>query len=92
MSMASRQAGMSGAKYSRLDADISSMQRNSSTYCDEPEDIADYNSWLANFDLSVRKADIDKLVESNAFMSELQSRIVPLIVQYDVFWTRYFYQ
>ena len=32
----------STAKYSRLEAEISAMQRNSSTYCDEPEDCADY--------------------------------------------------
>jgi len=25
-------------------------------------------------------------------MAELQSRIVPLIVEYNVFWTRYFYR
>ena len=35
-------ASGSSAKYSRLEAEISAMQRNSSTYCDEPEDSADY--------------------------------------------------
>eukprot|EP00884_Botryococcus_braunii_P018124 jgi/Botrbrau1/4996/Bobra.0396s0022.1 len=88
---ANRQSA-STAKYSRLDADISAMQRNSSTYCDEPEDTTDYTAWLVTFDLSSKRNDIEQLTASNAFMSELQSRIVPLIVQYDVFWTRYFYQ
>ena len=42
----------SSAKYSRLEAEISAMQRNSSTYCDEPEDSADYRvsalaQWLS---------------------------------------------
>ena len=68
------------------------MQRNSSTYCDEPEDRADYEAWLAGFDLGAKTGDIDEIVRSNAFMAELQARIVPLIVQYDAFWTRYFYQ
>ena len=68
------------------------MQRNSSTYCDEPEDAADYAAWLAAFDLAARKPDIDAIIADNAFMAELQARIVPLIVQYDEFWTRYFYQ
>ncbi len=36
--------------------------------------------------------DIEAITRDNTFMAELQSRIVPLIVQYDVFWTRYFYQ
>lgn len=68
------------------------MQRNSGTYCDEPEDAADYAAWLADFDLAARKKDIDEITAGNAFMAELQARIVPLIVRYDVFWTRYFYQ
>ncbi|CAL8468843.1 g8384 [Coccomyxa elongata] len=80
------------AKYSRLDAEVSAMQRNSSTYCDEPADAADYAAWLAGFDLAARKPDIDAIVADNAFMAELQARIVPLIVQYEEFWTRYFYQ
>lgn len=85
-------AGGGGAKYSRLDAEVSAMQRNSSTYCDEPEDAADYAAWLAAFDLTARKPDIDAIIAENAFMAELQARIVPLIVQYEEFWTRYFYQ
>lgn len=85
-------AGGGSAKYSRLDAEVSAMQRNSSTYCDEPADAADYAAWLAGFDLAARKPDIDAIVADNAFMAELQARIVPLIVQYEEFWTRYFYQ
>lgn len=38
--------GTTGAKYSRLDSDIAAMQRDSSTYCDEPADTEAYNAWL----------------------------------------------
>ena len=41
-----RQANLDGPKYSRLDADISAMQRSSSTYCDQPEDSLDFEAWL----------------------------------------------
>lgn len=37
---------MDGPKYSRLEADISAMQRSSSTYCDQPEDGPDFGAWL----------------------------------------------
>lgn len=47
---------------------------------------------MQSFDLESRKADIDLVIRENAFMAELQSRIVPVIVQYETFWTRYFYQ
>lgn len=48
------------------------MQRDSSTYCDEPEDEEDYAAWLATFDLAARRPDIDALIASNTFMAELQ--------------------
>ena len=47
---------------------------------------------LQDFDLEGRTEDIEAITRDNTFMAELQSRIVPLIVQHDVFWTRYFYQ
>ena len=49
-------------------------------------------AWLDTFDLAAKKPDIDGIIAENAFMAELQARIVPLIVQYNDFWTRYFYQ
>ena len=83
---------LSKGKYSRLDADISSMQRDSATYCDEPADTADYQAWRSNFDLASYKPAVAQLITDNAFMAELQARIVPVIVEYDAFWTRYFYR
>lgn len=63
-----------GARYSRFDADVAAMQRDSSTYCDEPEDEDDFTAWLGGFDLAGRKPDIDRLIAENTFMSELQVR------------------
>lgn len=83
---------VSNTKFSRFEADVNAMQRDSSTYCDEPEDEDDYVAWLASFDLEVRRPDVDALIASNTFMAELQARIVPVIVEYDAFWTRYFYR
>ncbi|DBA67016.1 TPA: hypothetical protein ACH3X2_002123 [Trebouxia sp. C0005] len=83
---------LSKGKYSRLEADISSMQRDSATYCDEPADMADYQAWRSKFDLASFKPAVDDLTADNAFMAELQARIVPVIVDYQAFWTRYFYR
>ena len=38
------------------------MQRDSGTYCDEPEDQEDFGRFKQGFDLSAKKADIDDLV------------------------------
>lgn len=83
---------LSKGKYSRLEADISSMQRDSATYCDEPADTSDYQAWRTKFDLASYKPAVDELTADNAFMAELQARIVPVIVDYQAFWTRYFYR
>lgn len=39
--------GQGSGRYSRLQADVRAMQHNSSTYCDEPEDTAEFQAWLA---------------------------------------------
>ena len=35
--------------------------------------------------------EIESVLEGNAFMAELQARIVPLVVTREEFWQRYFY-
>lgn len=84
-------ASMSG-RYSRFDADVAAMQRDSSTYCEEPDDINDFENWKGSFSLTDHRAEIGSILSGNVFMAELQSRIVPLIVSYDDFWTRYYYR
>ncbi|GMH41568.1 hypothetical protein BSKO_09478 [Bryopsis sp. KO-2023] len=83
---------LSTMKYSRFESEVSAMQRDSGTYCDEPENEEEFAEWKDEFDLVGQKSDIEELIKGNAFMAELQSRIVPLIVEYDVFWTRYFFR
>ena len=56
------------------------------------QDSEEFAAWLQGFDLTAKQPDIDALVQSNALMAELQSRIVPVIVDFETFWTRYFYQ
>lgn len=68
----SHSLGAHPATAGRFEADVSAMQRDSSTYCDEPEDEEDYAAWLDTFDLAARRPDIDALIASNTFMAELQ--------------------
>lgn len=79
------------ARYSRLNSDIAAMQRNSATYCEEPQDAAGYNAWLQSFETRERTADIEGVRQETPFMVELESRIVPVIVDSPTFWRRYFY-
>eukprot|EP00803_Ostreobium_quekettii_P009906 evm.model.scf_51.17 EVM.evm.TU.scf_51.17 scf_51:160962-166991(+) len=79
-------------RYSRFEFEVSAMQRDSTTYCDEPPDQEDFQKWLETFSIDAKKPDVAQIIADNAFMAELQARIVPNIVDYDVFWTRYFYR
>jgi len=81
-----------GAKYSRYESQVSAIQRDSGTYCDEPADKEDFENWVSTFKISDHQSAIEEVLKDNAFMQELQSRIVPLIVDQDTFWTRYFYR
>jgi len=69
------------------------MQRDSATYCDEPEDLAGFERWTSGFDVDspTVSAEVECVLEGNAFMAELQARIVPLVVTREEFWQRYFY-
>lgn len=82
----------SKTKYSRFEAEVNAMQRDSSTYCDEPEDTEDFTRWRAAFDLAGAMRDVERLRKDNAFMAELEARIVPALVEYEDFWVRYFYR
>ena len=39
-----------------------------------------------------REGEVAGVVRDNTFMAELESRIVPAIVERDTFWRRYFYR
>eukprot|EP00879_Flechtneria_rotunda_P021318 GHRR01022468.1.p1 GENE.GHRR01022468.1~~GHRR01022468.1.p1 ORF type:complete len:628 (+),score=193.17 GHRR01022468.1:312-2195(+) len=89
--LASRQR--MAAKYSRFDAEVAAMQRDSATYCEEPEDQQDYTTWRStSFSMTAAQQEIHRVLAGNAFMAELHSRIVPLIVEKEDFWARYFYR
>ena len=76
-----------------LEQRVAAMQRDSATYCDEPEDLAGFERWTSGFDADSPTvcAEIESVLEGNAFMAELQARIVPLVVTREEFWQRYFY-
>ena len=76
-----------------LEQRVAAMQRDSATYCDEPEDLAGFERWTSGFDVDspTVSAEVECVLEGNAFMAELQARIVPLVVTREEFWQRYFY-
>lgn len=80
------------AKFNRLEMQISAMQRDSGTYCDDPDDSDGFASFCSSFDAQARAEDIEALLGGNAFMQELHTRLVPEVVASDTFWMRYFFR
>lgn len=68
------------------------MQRNSATYCDEPDDADAFAAFLAEYDEEARTTQAKDILSSNPFMSELHSRLVPLVITDEIFWKRYFFR
>ena len=52
------------------------MQRDSSTYCDEPEDEEDYEAWRQEFRVEEREVDVEKIVTGNTFMQVSESELI----------------
>ncbi|KAK4372493.1 hypothetical protein RND71_007877 [Anisodus tanguticus] len=78
--------------YSRIDATIRAMQCDAKTYCEEPEDIIDYNEWKLRFVLEEMNAEIEDLNKENGVIDEIYSEVVPSRVDQETFWSRYFYK
>mmetsp|Transcript_1512 Transcript_1512/g.4760 ORF Transcript_1512/g.4760 Transcript_1512/m.4760 type:complete len:396 (+) Transcript_1512:180-1367(+) len=71
---------------------VSSIQRDSGTYCEAPEDDdVLFQEFNKNWTLENAREDIDAVLKEAPFMRELRGRIVPLIVDEDDFWRRYFF-
>lgn len=71
---------------------VSAIQRDSGTYCEAPEDDdVEFQEFNKTWTLEEAKEDIDHVLKEAPFMRELRGRIVPLIVDEDDFWRRYFF-
>jgi hypothetical protein len=77
-----------------FDKKVAAMQRDSSTYCDEPAESEAFATFAKTFDASSDdvKKQIDQLLSTNSFMKTMSGRIVPAVVEHDVFWSRYFFR
>ncbi|XP_060217739.1 uncharacterized protein LOC132645023 [Lycium barbarum] len=78
--------------YSRIDATIRATQCDVKTYCEEPEDLSDYNEWKLGFVLEEMSGEIEDLIKGNGVIDEIYSEVVPSRVDEESFWSRYFYK
>ncbi|KAF5781134.1 hypothetical protein HanRHA438_Chr11g0493221 [Helianthus annuus] len=50
--------------YNHFESQLNAIQTNVRTYCDDPEDLDEYNKWKLDFVLSDMEGEIEKLIGS----------------------------
>lgn len=79
-------------RYNRFDTQLRAIQRNVNTYCEEVDDLDDYNKWKSGFVLGDVSEVIEKLLAENGAMDNIYKTVVPNNVDHETFWCRYFYR
>ncbi|KNC48951.1 uncharacterized protein AMSG_04696 [Thecamonas trahens ATCC 50062] len=92
-SSARRQAGddVGLAALSRFDAALHKLQCDPATFCHDPEPEAEYQAWLADFDVDSKTADIAELLKVSESVRTLHTRLVPSSLPYADFWAHYYF-
>ncbi|KAJ0805988.1 hypothetical protein HanPI659440_Chr02g0084561 [Helianthus annuus] len=57
--------------YNRFESQLNAIQTDVRTYCDDPEDLDDYNKWKLGFVLSDMEGEIEKLIGSGGSGKDL---------------------
>ncbi|XP_044501754.1 BSD domain-containing protein 1-like [Mangifera indica] len=78
--------------YSRFDAQVRAIQGDVNTYCEEVDDLDDYDKWKSGFVLDTMNEEIESLFEQNGAMESIYKKVVPSNVDHETFWCRYFYR
>ncbi|KAK6164723.1 hypothetical protein DH2020_001587 [Rehmannia glutinosa] len=83
---------LNSGRYSWFEAQLSAIQSDSSTFCEEPEDLEEYRKWKLGFELEKNRDEIDSLIGGNGSLEGVYRRLVPSAVDMGTFWCRYFYR
>ncbi|KAD3338233.1 hypothetical protein E3N88_33754 [Mikania micrantha] len=90
--ISSDRSGLDSMRFSRFDAQLNVIRSDSRAFCEDPEDLDDYNSWKLGFVIGDKKDEIENLVGDNGPLEAIYSKIVPGEVDDATFWFRYFYK
>lgn len=77
----------------RYQGNLIALQSDIATYCNEPVNMDDFNQWREKkFSFEEQSNEISSLLTENSKIRTLHSKLVPKVVSYQDFWTRYFYR
>ncbi|KAL3626056.1 hypothetical protein CASFOL_029605 [Castilleja foliolosa] len=84
--------GSNPGRFSWFEAQLSLIQSDLSTYCEEPEDLEEYSKWKLGFRLGEKKDEIKDLIGGNGDLEGAYEKVVPSVVDQETFFCRYFYR
>uniref|UniRef100_J3KYQ3 BSD domain-containing protein n=1 Tax=Oryza brachyantha TaxID=4533 RepID=J3KYQ3_ORYBR len=88
---ASWRASLPSKKYTRFEAQVLALRADPATFTEEPEDADGFAKWQDAFRIDERKEEIEGVLRESPGLESFVERLVPSVVEYDMFWCRYFF-
>jgi hypothetical protein len=88
---ASWRSSLPSKKYTRFEAQVLALRAEPTTFTEEPEDVEGFRRWQEAFSLDERKEEIEAVLRESPGLESFVERLVPSVVAYDTFWSRYFF-
>ncbi|KAL2236509.1 glutamic acid-rich protein [Sesamum indicum] len=83
---------LNSGRYSWFETQLSGIQSDLNTFCEEPEDVEEYKKWKLRFELEDKRDEIEGLIGENGTLEGVYEKVVPSAVDHETFWCRYFYR
>ncbi|XP_021312939.1 BSD domain-containing protein 1 isoform X2 [Sorghum bicolor] len=88
---ASWRASLPTKKYTRFEAQVLALRADPATFTEEPEDSEGFGRWSASFSIDDMKEQIEAVLHESPGLESFVERLVPSVVDYETFWSRYFF-
>uniref|UniRef100_A0A0D9UZJ5 BSD domain-containing protein n=1 Tax=Leersia perrieri TaxID=77586 RepID=A0A0D9UZJ5_9ORYZ len=86
-----RRSSLPSKKYTRFEAQVLALRADPATFTEEPEDANGFAKWRDSFRIDERKEEIEGVLKESPGLESFVERLVPVVVEYDMFWCRYFF-
>ncbi|KAF3556673.1 hypothetical protein F2Q69_00015854 [Brassica cretica] len=84
--------GLSVKPYSRFEMQLLAIQSDKATYVREPDDLGEFEKWSLGFKVEEKGDMIADLINGNEGVKEMYVKLVPMEVDAETFWRRYYYK
>ncbi|RLN24657.1 BSD domain-containing protein 1-like [Panicum miliaceum] len=88
---ASWRASLPSKKYTRFEAQVLALRADPATFTEEPEDSEGFARWNSSFSIDEMREQIEGVLRESPGLESFVERLVPSVVDYDTFWSRYFF-